>query len=227
MERISPGLAAQKGLRGQILVELKRSQPLTAKDLAGRFGVSPNAVRRHLKELEVEGLVVHTRERRGQGAPTYAFRLSEAGEALFPKRYGEALNDVLSFVAEMSGRDEVHRIFAERFRAAAERLRVELEGAPVEDRVAAVADLLSREGFMAEWTVDDGRVLIAEHNCAMQAAAEQFPEICAAEAEFLRSVLGAELERKAYIFDGCNACEYAIDVATEEDAATNETTEER
>ncbi|MGH7419312.1 MAG: helix-turn-helix domain-containing protein, partial [Candidatus Rokuibacteriota bacterium] len=79
-----PQLAAHKGLRGDILLELKRAQPLAARELAARLGVSPNAVRHHLKELEAERLVLYGREQRGVGAPTYAYRLAPAGEALFP-----------------------------------------------------------------------------------------------------------------------------------------------
>ena len=59
MNSMTPGLAGHKGLRGDILMELKRAQPATARELAGVFGVSTNAVRRHLKELEAEGLVVY------------------------------------------------------------------------------------------------------------------------------------------------------------------------
>jgi len=210
MEPLSPRLAPHKGLRGQILLELKRRQPLTARELAEGHGVSTNAIRRHLKELEAEGMAGHTREQRGQGAPTFTYHLMAAGEALFPKRYDETLNEVLTFVAQMSGRDEVHRIFAQRFREEATRLNAELQDAGVEERVSVVVDLLSQQGFMAEWSVEDGSVHIAEHNCALQAAAERFPEICEAEVEFLRSVLGTEVERRAYIPDGCNACEYAV-----------------
>src|SRR5438445_69557 len=88
----TPQLAAHKGLRGQILLELKRAQPLTAKDLAEKLRVSPNAIRHHLKELE----------------------------------------------------------------------------------------------------------------------AEQLPEVCAAEEQFLQTVLGAAVERRTHIVHGCNACEYQI-----------------
>ncbi len=76
----------QKGQRGALLVQLKRSQPLTAKELASRLGVSLNAVRHHLKELEVEALVRYDRSRRGVGAPAFSYRLSPGGEALFPRR---------------------------------------------------------------------------------------------------------------------------------------------
>lgn len=210
---LSPALVAHKGLRGRILLELKRDQPLVAKQLAERYDVSANAVRRHLKELEAEGLVEHVRERRGRGAPTHAFRLTAAGEALFPRRYEEALTDVLAYVAATAGRDRVREIFAERFRGAAARLRRELDGAPFERRLDAVVEHLSREGFMAEWSAGAGEARIAEHNCAVQLVAERFPEICDAEADFLRETLNADVRREAYIPDGCNACRYAVSVA--------------
>ena len=63
-------LPAYKGLRGEVLLELKRAQPRTAKQLADTLGVSPNAVRHHLKELEAESLIAYGREQRGVGAPT-------------------------------------------------------------------------------------------------------------------------------------------------------------
>lgn len=220
-------LSAHKGLRGDILLELKRDQPLTAKELADRFAVSPNAVRRHLKELEFEELVAHDREHRGQGAPVFLYRLSSRGEDLFPRQYGEALTDVLDFVAETSGREQVRRIFAERFQAHASQLRERLVNASVEERVQAVVELMTRQGFMAEWSMDGDRITIAEHNCAVQAAAERFPEICQAEADFLRSVLHADLQRRAHITNGCNACEYSVPIPlTRRESSTNLTSED-
>ena len=58
-------LPGYRGLRGDVLVALKKAQPLTAKELGLRFGVTPNALRRHLKELELEGVVRYRREIRG------------------------------------------------------------------------------------------------------------------------------------------------------------------
>jgi DeoR family suf operon transcriptional repressor len=210
MTPIMPGLAGHKGLRGDVLLELKRAQPLTAKELAETFGVSANAVRRHLKELEAEGLVDYRREQRGTGAPTYTYRLSLDGEALFPTHYGEALTDVLAYVAQQDGRDAVRALFAQRFRSHADRLRVELVDASLEARVAAVVELLSGQGFMAAWSVEADTLKLTEHNCAVRTVAEQFPEICAAEAEFLREVLQTDVQRDSYIPDGCNACLYSI-----------------
>lgn len=217
-----PGLAGHRGLRGDILLELKRRQPVTAKQLADMFGVSANAVRRHLKELEAEGLIDYGREQRGTGAPTFTYRLSSDGEALFPTHYGQALTEILAYVAQQNGREAVQAIFAQRFRAHAERLRAELADATLEERVAVVVKLLSEQGFMAAWKVEKDTVTLAEHNCAVRAVAEQFPEICAAEADFLREVLRSDLRRDSYIPDGCNACQYSISLGAGADSASPE-----
>src|SRR5918992_2966554 len=95
----------QKGQRGGLLTQFKRAQPLTARELAIRLGVSLNAARHHLKELEAEGLVHYRREHRGVGAPVFAYRLSPAGEELFPRRYCEALSALLTAVVERDGRE--------------------------------------------------------------------------------------------------------------------------
>ena len=93
-----------KGVRGAILVELKRAQSLTAKELAWRLGLSLNAVCHHLKELEAESLVGYERRHHGVGAPAFSFRLTAAGQALFPRRYEATLNELLDYVVRREGR---------------------------------------------------------------------------------------------------------------------------
>ena len=203
-------LAAHKGLRGEVLNELKRAQPLTAKELAEKLGVSANAIRHHLKELTAEALVTYGREQRGVGAPTLAYRLSAAGEALFPRRYEETLTDVLSRLEEKVGRRAAVEIFEDRYDELTRRLCAELDGAAPAERLERIAQLMNDAGYMAEWDQQAGAFRLAEHNCAIRSVAERFPEVCAAEEKFLTAVLGARVRRDAHIPSGCNACEYAI-----------------
>jgi len=212
MDRNSVGVTGQRGLRGQILMAVKRTQPVITKELSLVFGVSANAVRRHLKELEVDGLVSYGREQRGMGAPTYAYRLTERGEALFPNRYQDALTELLAHVEERAGRGEISEMFVERFRSRSEQLKVELADQSVELRLQRLVQLLSDEGYMAEWRTENGAITLAEHNCAIRAVAQRYPEICAAEARFLTDVLAAGVERRESITEGSNACTYAITV---------------
>ena len=210
MKDVSSPPTGLRGPRAQVLVEIKRSQPVTAKELSATFGVSTNAVRRHLKELELDGSVIYVREQRGMGAPVFVYRLTPQGEALFPNRYESALKDLLRHIEERAGRGEINQLFADQFRTRAEALKTELADQPVEARLQRLVRILTEEGYMAEWDSRDGAIRLAEHNCAIRAVAERYPEVCAAERRFLTEVLASQVERRTHITEGSNACEYAI-----------------
>jgi DeoR family suf operon transcriptional repressor len=208
---VSPAnLVHHRGLRGAVLVELKRARRSTAKDLAAKLKVSLNAVRHHLKELETEELVEYERRHQGVGAPAFAYRLTPAAEALFPRRYETTLNELLDHVVEREGRAGAVSVLEARYATLTRRLQSELAGMPPAARLAAVARLLTEEGYMAEASATTSNGILVEHNCAVQAVAERFPEICAAEARFLAAVLGAEVDRQEHILSGCSACEYRV-----------------
>ena len=113
-------LAGFKGLRSDLLVALRKEQPLTAGELGVRFGLTANALRRHLKELEDAGLVRFRREVRGVGGPVYAYSLTERGEQLFPRSYANPLADALEVVRAEQGPEGVVRIFRRRWEAVAD-----------------------------------------------------------------------------------------------------------
>jgi DeoR family suf operon transcriptional repressor len=207
--RVLPSPTGHKGTRADILMELKRSRR-SAKELAEQLGLSLNAVRHHLKELEADGLVEYEREQRGVGAPAHAYRLTTRAERLFPRRYEETLLLVLARVVEREGRQAAIEMLETRYRDLAARLRPELTGAPEGERARIVTRALVEEGYMAEWrgSPQDGR--LTEHNCAIHSVAARFPEVCAAEARFFEETLGATVERRAHILGGCTACEYVV-----------------
>ena len=212
------------GLRGAVLLELKRAHRSTAKDLASRLNVSLNAVRHHLKELEAQALVEYERRHQGVGAPAFAYRLTPSADALFPRRYEATLNELLDHVVEREGRAGAVSVLEARYAALTRRLQGELAGAAPTERMAAVVRLLTEEGYMAEASATSSSGTLVEHNCAIQAVAERFPEICAAEAKFLAAVLGAQVERQEHILSGCSACEYRVRFTAEEKTAPDERT---
>jgi DeoR family transcriptional regulator, suf operon transcriptional repressor len=206
-----------RGTRGEILTALKMSQPLTAKELADKFRVTPNALRRHLKELENEGIVRYQREIRGVGGPVFAFSLTDAGEALFPQGYERALSEILDLVREQQGDEGIVQLFQRRWEEIARVARPELERLPVEQRATRLAELLTSLGYMAEArTVAGALPVLTEHNCAIRLIAERFPEVCAAEERFIADLLGAPVTRQAHIAKGANCCEYCIEKAISE-----------
>ena len=200
----------QKGPRAAILVELKRSPGLTAMELAERLGASLNAIRHHIKELEADSLVEHDRCRKGVGAPVFLYRLASEGEALFPRRYEETLMQLLRGLVEREGREAAIAMLASQFDSLESSLATRLTETSPEERLEVVTRALADEGFMPEWrSTPDGSALM-EHNCAILAVAEQFPEVCDAEERFLSRTLGADIERRSHILSGCGACGYNV-----------------
>jgi len=198
--------SGQGGVRPSILFQLKKSQSLTTKELASRLGVSLNAVRHHLRDLEQHGLVEYRIERRGVGAPVFAYRLADAGHALFPRRYETLLLGLLQQLVRTQGREQAVALLNAHFNNLAERIQPDLVDCSPDQRLKKIASLLSVEGYMAEAAAET----LTEHNCAIREVAEQFPEICDAEAKFLSTVLNADVRRKRHILNGCTACEYRV-----------------
>ena len=213
MQSLPGTLSGFRGLRAELLVALKKApHPLTAKELAELFGVTPNALRRHLDALEAEELVGHTRQVRGVGAPVHAYALTEQGQALFPQQYASVLASVLEAVREMGGPDAVRAVLRRQWVELVEGAKPRLAELPLSERAQLVAELRSSQGYMAEARPDDvgAGVTLREHHCAIRDVAERFPEICAAEQELIEELLGVPVHRTGHILGGCAACEYTV-----------------
>lgn len=205
----------QKGPRGEILVALKRAGRLTARELGQLLSLSLNAVRHHLKELELERLVVYERVQQGVGAPVFAYRLSAEAERLFPHRYEEALTDLLEHLVEREGREAAIAALEAHFARRAARLRPQLDGLDTAERVTRLAEALSADGYMAEGTAGICCGTLTEHHCPMRAVADRFPELCEAERRFLTTLLERPVERKQHRLAGDGACQYRVRLADE------------
>ncbi len=201
-------LPGHRGSRARILLTLKHLQPQAAKEIAASLGLSLNAVRHHLRELETAGLICYERQYRGVGAPPFAYRLTPGGEAIFPRRYEGPLTQLLDHVLELGGRAAAARLLEGQFVVLETRLKSELEGASDERRREIVANALREEGYMPEWRAHEGGMELVTHNCPIRVIAERMPEVCAAEARFLAAAMGTRVERRAHVLQGCPACEY-------------------
>ena len=209
-------LAGFSGLRAELLVALKKRQPLTARELGDEFGLTANALRRHLKGLEEADLVRYDAVVRGVGAPVYAYSLSEAGEALFPRSYEPALEAALETVAEDLGDEGVLRVFARRWQNRMGEALPALEALSPAERTQLLAELLSAEGYMAEAAMrSPTRAELKVFNCGLHGLPGRYPQACLAEVRFLEQALGATLERREHIAGGCNACTYHVMFAEE------------
>lgn len=198
--------------RRAILLHLRAEGEAGAADLAGRLGVSAGAVRQQIRPLVQEGWVEHRDLRPGPGRPRRRYRLSAGASALFPQGYGDLAVEVLTHIADEDAA-VVERAFARRrdARIKAARSRVEDAGDDLPARVAAVAEVLDEQGYMAASEDDADGIRLVERNCAILGVARRHRCACSTELDFLRALLpDASIERVEHIAAGSAACAYRI-----------------
>jgi predicted ArsR family transcriptional regulator len=200
--------------REGVLFWLKSRGPQAASELAKRLGVTTVAVRQHIAVLRAEGMVECGDERRTHGRPAQLWRLTAKAAERFPVCYDLLTLGLLQAVRNAFGEDGLRRLIAEwaRLQVASYGQRIP-DGKPVQEVVAALAAIRRGEGYMAEWRrTRNGMLELVENHCAICAAAEYCPELCAAELELFRKVLGEDvsLERTEHILGGDRRCVYRV-----------------
>src|SRR5260370_8253466 len=107
-----PTIIAGRSTRMEVLELLRRKGHASAETISSDLGVTANAVRQHLTNLERDGFVVSHPERRRRGRPSLLFSLTERADSVFPKRYAQLASMVLQEVQEMGGPGALAAVFA-------------------------------------------------------------------------------------------------------------------
>lgn len=205
---------APAGTRRALLDLLKREGPLDAAALAGRLGVTPMAVRLQLYALAAEKLATSEDEKRPVGRPAKLWRLTADADGLFPDGHADLTLSLLRSVRETFGESGMSKLIQARSRAQRKAYRDEVpRKGKLAKRLRALADIRTREGYMAEVREqDDGSFLLVENHCPICAAATVCTQLCAGELEVFRAVLGddVDVERTDHIPAGARRCAYRV-----------------
>ena len=207
--------AADTPARERVLFHLKARGPQSASQLARRLGVTPMAVRQHLQRLAEEKLVDYEDERKRVGRPLRVWRLTERAQGRFPDTHADLTVDMLEAVRRTFGEDGLDKLIAVRTRDQEKAYRARLPGrdAPLEARVAALAQIRREEGYMAEVSRRrDGSFVLVENHCPICAAARACQGFCRDELGLFRRILvGAKVERTEHLLAGARRCAYRIE----------------
>ncbi|MFC5462888.1 helix-turn-helix transcriptional regulator [Massilia niabensis] len=198
----------------QLLMLLKTRGAQTAQALAGLVGLTPMGVRRQLEAAEDEGLVTHTDTSGKVGRPVRRWLLTDLGQERFPDRHAELTLDLIQGVRTLFGETGLERLIAAREETAERAYRERVAGcATLEDRVAALADARSLDGYMAEVQPRvDGSLLLIENHCPICSAARACQQFCRSELEVFRRVLGpgVAVVRIEHQLEGARRCAYLV-----------------
>ncbi len=200
-----------------ILQYLLKQGRATVHELAEHFEISPQATRRHLKDLEEEGLTEHETVQMGMGRPNYFYKLSKAGRDRFPDRYDEFAVSLLDTLADSIDQSQFNDILRKQWGRKALEYRARVGTGTLQDRVARLVEMRKAEGYMAEYhlvdaeAIDHPRYIITEYNCAISQIAETFPMVCGHELEMFTVALeGCKVERTHWMVGGEHQCGYIV-----------------
>ena len=197
----------------RLLMRLKTRGPQTAAALGAALGITGEAARQQLGKLAADGLVVAAAEPRGVGRPAQVWSLTAAGHARFPDAHAELTVQLLGTIRSELGEPALDRLIAARASEARAGYAAALAGAAsLRERVARLAGLRRREGYMAEWRAEGAGYLLVENHCPICAAAAVCQGFCRAELELFQAALGEDVsvERTEHIIAGDRRCAYRI-----------------
>ncbi|MEN0130034.1 MAG: helix-turn-helix domain-containing protein [Brevundimonas sp.] len=209
---------ADAGTRQRVLQLVASSGPVAAPEIAARLDLTPAAIRRHLGVLEqTEQIAVHEQTGRGparRGRPARRYVATNQGQAALSHTYSELAADALRFLAETGGASAVEAFAERRVSELEQRLsQPGLEGSTTE-RVHALADALSADGYAASARPVPGghAVQLCQGHCPVQDVAHEFPQLCEAEARAFSRLLGVHVQRLATLASGGHVCTTNIPV---------------
>jgi len=197
----------------RILMLLKTGGAQTAHTVARALGVTMEAARQRLARLQALSLVEHIDRREKVGRPARYWQLSPKAHSRFPDRHSVLTLEMIDSVRRIFGDDGLERLIADREAAVRQAYAARLSGCEtVAERVAALAEIRSDEGYMAAWQEDGDGFLLVENHCPICAAAEVCQGFCRSELALFRAVLGADVQvtRTDHIQAGARRCAYRI-----------------
>lgn len=183
-----------KTTRGRIVALLRRGER-SVEELAAALGLTDNAVRAQLTQLEQDGVVrvVGTRRDGTVGKPATLYGVGRQTSALFSAAYAPLLSSLLAELGDRMTSSQLEAVL----RGAGRRLAPELpKNATFDDRARAGAGLLADMGADADLVKTKEGYEIRGHGCVVSDAVSSCPATCHAVEELLSEVTGAKVQER-------------------------------
>lgn len=194
-----------------ILYLLKTRGEQTATVLGELLGMTMMGARQLLLSLEQQQLVYSRKKAQGRGRPKLFWSLTDKGHGRFPDRHADLTLSLISGVQQALGQDAMEQLIAVREKQSLQDYQDHLkQHQTLRDKIIALADIRSQEGYMANMKEDEEGFLLVENHCPICVAAQACQGFCRSELSIFRQCLGADVERIEYMLEGARRCAYRI-----------------
>ena len=203
-------MIAGRSTRMEVLELLRRKGRASAETIAADLGVTPNAVRQHLTNLERDGFVVSHPERGARGRPSLLFSLTERADSVFPKRYGQLATMVLQEVQEIGGPEALDEIFARVAARHADAIAGAIADLDFDEKLKRVVAWIGRAGTLADQQDVPEGVQVTIHNCPFRNTALKFPQVCTITPHLISRLLGTAVSQSDSIHRRDPYCSFVV-----------------
>ncbi|TDR18463.1 helix-turn-helix transcriptional regulator [Marinicella litoralis] len=197
----------------KIIHLLKVNGSMTAQDLARETNVTTMGVRQHMLKFEDQGEVVYTDKKVARGRPTRYWSLTEKSHSRFPDGHESLTLKLIESVKQVFGEQGLDELIKQREKESYDAYSLVLgQHNNLLDKLQALAQLRSEEGYMANIKQQDGDYWLLENHCSICAAASQCLKFCRSELHLFESLLvnQASISREEHIMEGARRCAYKI-----------------
>lgn len=207
-----PEAAGEGHTREAVIKLLLEEGPITATAIGKRLGLTPAGVRRHLDALIESGEARAARsapwQQKGRGRPAKQFQLTAQGRGKLGHAYDDLAGAAMRQLREVGGDKAIVEFARKRVGTIVAGIDRLARHTPEETAAKAeeIADAFAEAGFAASTRKVGAGVQICQHHCPVSHVAEEFPELCAAELEAFKEILGTHVQRLATIANGDCAC---------------------
>ena len=143
-----------------------------------------------------------------RGRPARRYVTTSAGQGELSGTYADLAAQALRYLRDVAGPGAVERFAQDRLSELADRYADRLDAPDVEGRAAQLAAALADDGYAASVRPVPGTsaVQLCQGHCPVQHVAEEFPQLCEAEAQVFAKLLGSHVQRLATLATGAHAC---------------------
>lgn len=197
--------------RQEILQYLRATGAADVNELAEALKLSPVTIHYHINVLQRDGLLDTQPVRQGVGRPRNVFKLRDTAFEKFPQSYHRLSDRLLEMLKSRLSEADIQALFEHIGAEIASEHAADLQGKPLEQKIATLIALLGEEGFMARLEkVDGDQFVLTQFSCPYQYVATRHPEVCELDLQLMNSALGADVKRDTCVVNGDSVCTFHI-----------------
>lgn len=200
----------------KVLFCIKTKGPISTAVIANDLNMTGEAARQHIQKLTSLGLVEGAQclSQTGAGRPRQNWVLTKLGHQRFPDTHAQLALQLIDSVRTIFGDEGLEKLISQREAESREKYFSRCKNLPLAERLEALAEVRSEEGYMAKVEQDDDSWLFIENHCPICAAATACQNFCRSELALFSDIVGddASIEREQYLLNGAGRCVYRVKV---------------